>query len=212
MNAVILIIIGIPLIEIYLMIKVGGIIGALSTISLIFLTAITGIYFAKLEDMGYSYSDEIVTKATITEGENAENLVPEIRKMQAKKEEVAKKEVRVSSVINTKQETVQKEKELTPNDVKDSKSISNQDPFFQSNAELVLVSVDGSFTLKSSVSGFDVYEGSTKIGTATKTSAGSYLVSTSEFTGVGFYDNNQFTVEREIKGVSGLVKMIFTEK
>jgi len=49
MNAVILIIIGIPLIEIYLMIKVGGIIGALSTISLIFLTAITGIYFAKLE-------------------------------------------------------------------------------------------------------------------------------------------------------------------
>jgi len=49
MNAVILIIIGIPLIEIYLMIKVGGMIGALSTISLIFLTAITGIYFAKLE-------------------------------------------------------------------------------------------------------------------------------------------------------------------
>ena len=168
--------------------------------------------FAKLEDMGYSYSDEIVTKATITEGENAENLVPEIRKMQAKKEEVAKKEVRVSSVINTKQETVQEEKELTTNDVKDSKSISNQNPSSQSNAELVLVSGDGSFTLKSSVSGFDVYEGSTKIGTATKTSAGSYLVSTSEFTGVGFYDNNQFTIEREIKGVSGLVKMIFTEK
>ena len=51
MNAVILIIIGIPLIEIYLMIKVGGMIGALSTISLIFLTAITGIYFAKLEGL-----------------------------------------------------------------------------------------------------------------------------------------------------------------
>ena len=49
MNAAILFIIGIPLIEIYLMIKVGGIIGAFNTIFLIFFTAITGIYFAKLE-------------------------------------------------------------------------------------------------------------------------------------------------------------------
>ena len=48
MNAVILFIIGIPAIEIYLMIKVGGAIGALNTIFLIFFTAITGVYFAKL--------------------------------------------------------------------------------------------------------------------------------------------------------------------
>ena len=51
MNAVILFIIGIPVIEIYLMIKVGGVIGALNTIFLIFFTAITGIYFAKLEGL-----------------------------------------------------------------------------------------------------------------------------------------------------------------
>ena len=48
MNAAILFIIGIPALEIYLMIKVGGTIGALNTILLIFFTAITGIYFAKL--------------------------------------------------------------------------------------------------------------------------------------------------------------------
>ena len=48
MNAVILFIIGIPAIEIYLMIKVGGMIGAFNTILLIFFTAITGIYFAKM--------------------------------------------------------------------------------------------------------------------------------------------------------------------
>ena len=47
MNALILLI-GIPTIEIYLMIKVGGVIGALNTILLIFFTAVTGIYFAKL--------------------------------------------------------------------------------------------------------------------------------------------------------------------
>ena len=49
MNAVILFIIGIPLIEIYLMIKVGGTIGAFNTIFLIFFTAVTGIFFARLE-------------------------------------------------------------------------------------------------------------------------------------------------------------------
>jgi len=51
MNAVLLFIIGIPLIEIYLMIKIGGMIGAFNTIFLIFFTAITGIYFAKLEGL-----------------------------------------------------------------------------------------------------------------------------------------------------------------
>ena len=49
MNAVILFIIGIPLIEIYLMIKVGGVIGAFNTIFLIFFTAAAGIFFARLE-------------------------------------------------------------------------------------------------------------------------------------------------------------------
>ena len=51
MNAVILFIIGIPLIEIYLMIKIGGVIGAFNTIFLIFFTAITGIFFARLEGL-----------------------------------------------------------------------------------------------------------------------------------------------------------------
>ena len=48
MSILILFIIGIPVIEIYFIIKVGGAIGALNTILLIFFTAITGIYFAKI--------------------------------------------------------------------------------------------------------------------------------------------------------------------
>ena len=51
MNSFFLIFIGIPVLEILLMIKVGERIGALNTISLIFLTAIIGIYFAKIEGM-----------------------------------------------------------------------------------------------------------------------------------------------------------------
>ena len=51
MNVVILFIIGIPLIEIYLMIKIGSVIGAFNTIFLIFFTAVTGIYFARLQGL-----------------------------------------------------------------------------------------------------------------------------------------------------------------
>ena len=49
MNSVVLTIILIPVIEIYLFIKIGTEIGALNTILLIFLTAIIGIYYAKYE-------------------------------------------------------------------------------------------------------------------------------------------------------------------
>ena len=49
MNPLFLIFIGIPAIEIFLLIKIGGKIGALSTVALIFITAIIGIYFAKLQ-------------------------------------------------------------------------------------------------------------------------------------------------------------------
>ena len=48
MNAIILFIIAIPLIEIYLMIKVWGVIGAFNTIFLILFTAVTGLFFARL--------------------------------------------------------------------------------------------------------------------------------------------------------------------
>ena len=51
MNATIIFIVSIPLIEIYLMIKVGSFIGAFNTIFLIFFTAIAGIYFARLEGL-----------------------------------------------------------------------------------------------------------------------------------------------------------------
>ena len=51
MNTVLLLIIAIPAVEIFLMIKIGQNIGALSTIGLILLTATIGIYFAKLEGL-----------------------------------------------------------------------------------------------------------------------------------------------------------------
>ena len=49
MNSFFLLFIGLPAIEIFFMIKIGGKIGAFNTIALIFLTAIIGVYFAKIQ-------------------------------------------------------------------------------------------------------------------------------------------------------------------
>ena len=49
MNPLFILFIGIPALEIFLLIKIGGQIGALNTVTLIFLTAVVGVYFAKLQ-------------------------------------------------------------------------------------------------------------------------------------------------------------------
>ena len=51
MNTVLLSIILIPILEIYLFIKIGSQIGAFNTILLIFATAIIGVYYAKYEGL-----------------------------------------------------------------------------------------------------------------------------------------------------------------
>ena len=51
MNTVLLAIILVPIIEIYLFIKIGAQIGAFNTISLIFITAIIGIIYARYEGL-----------------------------------------------------------------------------------------------------------------------------------------------------------------
>ena len=51
MNPILLSIILIPALEIYLMIKIGSQIGAITTILLIFTTAIVGVYYAKYEGL-----------------------------------------------------------------------------------------------------------------------------------------------------------------
>jgi UPF0716 protein FxsA len=51
MNPFFLIIIGLPALEIFIMIKVGSTVGALNTLALICLTAIIGVYLAKLQGL-----------------------------------------------------------------------------------------------------------------------------------------------------------------
>ena len=51
MNTVLLLIILVPILEIYLFIKIGSQIGAFTTISLIFFTAIIGVFYARYEGL-----------------------------------------------------------------------------------------------------------------------------------------------------------------
>ena len=51
MNPILLTIIIVPVIEIYLLIKIGSQVGAITTIFLIFATAIIGVYYAKYEGL-----------------------------------------------------------------------------------------------------------------------------------------------------------------
>ena len=51
MNSIFLAIILVPVIEIYLLIKIGSQIGAITTILLIFSTAVIGVYYAKYEGL-----------------------------------------------------------------------------------------------------------------------------------------------------------------
>ena len=51
MNTLLIIILFAPLIEIYLFIQIGGLIGAFNTILIILLTAVIGIYFVRLQGL-----------------------------------------------------------------------------------------------------------------------------------------------------------------
>ena len=51
MNTFFIIFIALPALEIFLMIKIGAEIGALNTVAIIFLTAIIGIYYARLQGL-----------------------------------------------------------------------------------------------------------------------------------------------------------------
>tara|TARA_A100001388_G_scaffold257405_1_gene223192 strand:+ start:1871 stop:2299 length:429 start_codon:yes stop_codon:yes gene_type:complete len=51
MNSIFLSIVIVPILEIYLLIKIGSKIGAITTIFLIFTTAVVGVYYAKYEGL-----------------------------------------------------------------------------------------------------------------------------------------------------------------
>ena len=92
MNAILLSIILIPIVEIYLFIEIGGKIGAFNTISLIFITAFVGVLYARYEGFNTLRSAmsqmvknelpiyEIISGATITSKGLEYFLVDDLKK------------------------------------------------------------------------------------------------------------------------------------
>ncbi len=176
-----------------------------------------------LEELGYTYSDEVINLKNTRKSDTmiTENTAEDKTPVQSQQN--TKKTVVVSAVPRTAQNTkttatgnsdaLPQEsttmQESAKGAEKRAKTVENS---LKTEEFDLYFSTDGSYNLKRTASGFDFYEGDSKIGEARKTSAGSFLVNTSEFVGVGSLQGDTFTVEREIKGVQGLIKMEFKAK
>lgn len=176
---------------------------------------------AGLETLGYTYSDEVVNLNNNNTGEvvAVENAPESNMPMQS--QQTIKKTVVVSAIPRAAQKpetTSAPESDLTTQQKinmqdESAKEVLKMDTSVENDLNIkeydVYSSTDGSYMLKRTATGFDFYEGDSKIGEARKTSSGSFLVNTTEFMGIGSLQDDTFTVEREIKGVQGLIKMKF---
>jgi hypothetical protein len=176
---------------------------------------------AGLEELGYTYSDEIIHVKNTNEGEEITTGNTTESNLPMESQQTTKKTVVVSAVPRTAQNpktTTTAQSDTSPQQNTNMQGESAKEApkpattvknGLNTKEYDVYSSTDGSYMLKRTASGFDFYEGDSKIGEARRTSAGSYLVNTSEFIGVGSLQGDIFTVEREIKGVQGLIKMEF---
>ncbi len=165
--------------------------------------------FLGIEELDYSYNGKT---AAMAEKKEMKRVPPAEEKEVKDTPPVPASETIVVDTyqeVQTPTEIVEKENKASSgvNKVRTAKPTVNQPEALKGT----YTSTDGSYSVKESGSGVDIYEGGQKIGSARKTSAGSYLINTSQFTGIGYFDGEQFVIEREIKGVQGLVKMLFTK-
>jgi len=156
--------------------------------------------FQSIKELKYVYSS--VQVSTVKEDKKQPLTSAEVTD---KKPEPVEEEPKVIT------ETVQ-EKPVTPIVDKKPKPVLAA----SSNEEAIEVdhykSTDGTYSLDIGVGSMIFYEGSKVIGEITPKAAAFYQIVTSEFSGKGYFQNDQFVIEREIKGVQGIVKMIFEKE
>jgi hypothetical protein len=123
-------------------------------------------------------------------------------------------------VSMTKKETQEKSKKMVKTQIDESITISHK-----SSPQVIEVpgntveetpvtykSENSSYSLIKKGNVYRFYDGTLDIGKAIPTDVGTYLISTSSFNGVGRLEGDSFIIDRQIKGVSGLVQMIFTKQ
>lgn len=86
------------------------------------------------------------------------------------------------------------------------------EPAVQKENPVSYVSENSTYSLLKKGEGYIIYDDALIIGKAEATSEGQFLIKTSSFNGVGRLEGDNFIIDRQIKGVSGLVQMIFTKE
>lgn len=181
-----------------------------------------------LEDIGYTYSDKVmpIENTVAVEGNNHNNMMPQNQAAtptgkvvvggvpdQAVTQNTTTSGQPVQNRIEQNDQQIsggnEAEQIIASTETNTAVNASPPNGGQDAKAFKSYKSTDGSYKLQRTDSGYDVYESENKIGEAKETSSGFYLINTSEFTGVGSINGSNFTIEREIKGVKGLVKMQF---
>lgn len=104
------------------------------------------------------------------------------------------------------------ESKSTSPDVKEEEQKMEKKRSSQESALARYLSLDRTYALEVQEGELTFFEGTKEIGSSFKKAIDFYQVNTTEFSGKGYFKDNQFIIEREIKGVQGLVKMIFEKE
>lgn len=158
--------------------------------------------FMSIEDLNYSFKPK--TPVTTQVPSPATDLVL-ITKEKGKKEVKEEGKNKVIEVVQTEQDLP-----ITISHKSSPQVII--DPAIQKENPVSYVSENSTYSLLKNGEDYIIYDDALIIGKAETTSEGQFLIKTSSFNGVGRLEGDNFIIDRQIKGVSGLVQMIFTKE
>ncbi|GGG25506.1 hypothetical protein GCM10011344_27700 [Dokdonia pacifica] len=145
--------------------------------------------FISLEELKYVYNGTTHDNTTTQVEET-----PEIKEVT---------EVEIEEVIPPKEATTSQMEEV-------EKVVEEEIVEKMTSLDGTYQSADGTYKMIVSQENFIIYEGSKKIGTAITNDNLNYEVLTTQFNGKGRFENNNFVIDRIVKGI-GVVQMIFSK-
>lgn len=150
--------------------------------------------FMSVEDLNYTFKPKTLEAPKV---QSAATDVASITKKEVKK--------RVKETVATPQDVPVTITHKSSPQVLDVPSKTIEIP-------VIYKSENSNYSLVKKEENYVIYDDSFIIGKAEATSEGQFLISTSSFNGVGRLEGDSFIIDRQIKGVSGLVQMIFTKE
>lgn len=162
--------------------------------------------FKSIEDLNYSFKPKTaVAKQVESPATDLVSITKEEVKEEVKEEIKLEEKKKVIEVVQTEQDLP-----ITISHKSAPQVII--DPANPIENPVSYVSENSTYSLLKKGEGYIIYDDALIIGKAEATSEGQFLITTSSFNGVGRLEGDNFIIDRQIKGVSGLVQMIFTKE